>query len=90
MSKTSAVLLVVALSTHSIFEGIALGLQKHFDDTWKLSVGIACHHIPAAISLGSYCCRSGYNLKLQISILSMFAVSVPVGILIGYLIEGSS
>lgn len=90
ISKTSAVLLVVALSTHSIFEGIALGLQSEFGDTWKLALGIALHHIPAAISLGGTCCRSGYSLKLQVAILSMFAICVPTGTLIGYFLEGSS
>ena len=90
ISKTSAVLLVVALSTHSIFEGIALGLQKEFGETWKLSLGIVLHHIPAAISLGSTCCRSGYSIKLQVALLCLFAACVPIGTIIGYFLEGSS
>ena len=64
LSKTSALLLVVALSTHSIFEGIALGLQTEFSSLWELSLGIVLHHIPAAISLGGTCCRSSYSIPL--------------------------
>ena len=45
--------LVLALSMHAIFEGIALGLTKEFSATLNIMIALMCHKIPASISLGS-------------------------------------
>ena len=45
--------LVLALSMHAIFEGIALGLTKDFSATLNIMLALMCHKVPAAMSLGS-------------------------------------
>jgi zinc transporter 1/2/3 len=48
----SAVILMVALSAHSIFEGIATGLTKTTDSLANLLIAIFLHKWAAAMSLG--------------------------------------
>jgi zinc transporter ZupT len=63
VSNTSGVILTVALSAHSIFEGLAFGLMLTFEDTWKLAIGIVVHKAAAAVSLGSIIGQTGYSKK---------------------------
>jgi solute carrier family 39 (zinc transporter), member 1/2/3 len=63
VSNTSGVILTVALSAHSIFEGLAFGLMLTFDDTWKLAIGIVIHKAAAGVSLGSIMGQTGYSKK---------------------------
>lgn len=45
-------ILMIALSTHSVFEGIAVGLQDDIADVWSFFVAIGLHKWAAAMSLG--------------------------------------
>ena len=47
-----SVVLLVALSTHSVFEGIALGLTNDVSATVNIMMGIIFHKGPEAMSLG--------------------------------------
>ena len=59
-------MLVLALGVHSVFEGIALGLQESAESAGKLAAGILLHKLAAAISLGGSFARTGFNLKIII------------------------
>lgn len=90
MSKSSTVILVVALCTHSIFEGIAVGIQPDFDFTLYLSLSIALHNLVAAISLGGTFSRSGFSVKKSLGLLIAFAISTPIGMTIGILLTDTN
>ncbi|KTF95664.1 hypothetical protein cypCar_00009933 [Cyprinus carpio] len=45
--------LVLALSAHSVFEGLALGLQKEGAELGTLFIGVAIHETLAALALGA-------------------------------------
>ena len=82
-------MLVLALGVHSVFEGIALGLQESAESAGKLAAGILLHKLAAAISLGGSFARTGFNLKIIIILLAIFSVTTPLGIIIGMSISGS-
>jgi zinc transporter 1/2/3 len=48
----SPLILLLALGFHSIFEGIALGMQKTVGPFVNLMIGVCIHHAVACISLG--------------------------------------
>ncbi|EQB77605.1 zinc transporter ZIP3 [Camelus ferus] len=55
--------LVFALSAHSIFEGLALGLQEEGEKVMSLFVGVAIHETLVAVALGISMARSSMTLK---------------------------
>ena len=48
----SPLILLLAIGFHSIFEGIALGMQKTVGPFINLMIGVSLHHAVACISLG--------------------------------------
>lgn len=73
----------MALCTHSIFEGIALGIQKDFTTTTFLFVTIGIHNLVASVSLGGTFVRSGFTFRKALLLLFSFALSTPIGVAIG-------
>ena len=51
-SQVSPYLLLAALSVHSLFEGIAIGLEEEVDHTLNLIFAILVHKVVAAVALG--------------------------------------
>ena len=89
-SKATAIMLIMAIGVHALFEGMALGLQKEMDEAVQLAVGILLHKSAAAVSLGGAFTRAGYTLKQVIMFIVLFALTTPIGIIIGMLINHSS
>ena len=87
VTKTTALMLVVAISFHAIFEGIAFGLLTEIETAWQLGIGIMLHEITAAIALGTSLSKSGFTLKQMTIILSLFTLLTPLGIIIGMAIN---
>ncbi|XP_033749524.1 zinc transporter ZIP1-like [Pecten maximus] len=86
-SKTTrrirAVILVIALSIHMIFEGMAIGLQDTVSNTWTLVAAISVHKavIVFSVALKMKEIVEG-NLRIILYILYLSLVS-PIGIAIG-------
>lgn len=85
--------LVIALSVHSVLEGIPIGSQlggfeiatsiEHQGDQ-TLLYGILLHHIPVAIALMTLLLAvEGSKLKAWLW-LGFFSITSPVGLLLGY------
>ena len=78
--------LVLALSMHAIFEGIALGLTNDFSATLNIMLALMCHKVPAAMSLGSSITKNFaevHEKKKGIFLLLIFALATPIGITTG-------
>ncbi|XP_033750753.1 zinc transporter ZIP1-like [Pecten maximus] len=86
-SKTTrrirVVILVIALSIHMIFEGMAIGLQDTVSNTWTLVAAISIHKavIVFSVTLKMKEIVEG-NLRIILYILYLSLVS-PIGIAIG-------
>ena len=90
VSKTAAIILVIAIGFHAFFEGIAFGLLGEIEQAWQLAVGIIIHKSAAAISLGGAFANSGYTFKQILVFISLFSILAPIGIIIGMYIAETS
>lgn len=85
--------LLVALSTHAVFEGIALGLTSDFAATVNIILGLIFHKAPASMSLGISLSKNFKDEKDKakaIRLIVLFALATPIGIAIGMLLQDSN
>lgn len=76
-------MLLAALSLHSIFEGLAVGLQPSSDDVLQIFSALVLHKCILAFSLGLNLVQSSLSLASIIRGNLLFSVTSPVGIAIG-------
>lgn len=80
-------ILMIALSVHSIFEGMALGLTSDFNDTLNIAIAIVIHKGAAASSLGISLVKTFPNdFSLCRWLVFCFACATPFGVAIGILL----
>ncbi|KAL5110778.1 Zinc transporter ZIP1 [Taenia crassiceps] len=82
-------LLLIALSVHSIFEGLAVGLQRSVSEVMTLFSALILHKIIMAISTGvslatAHNEREGGIPRSQWVGALFFALASPIGVLIGW------
>lgn len=85
-SKLRSLLLLGALSIHSVFEGLAIGIQETENDVWTLSVAVFIHKSILAFSLGVNFLKTGMSKMGMFQSLILFSLMAPVGITIGIII----
>ncbi|XP_015260984.1 PREDICTED: zinc transporter ZIP3 [Gekko japonicus] len=81
--------LVFALSAHSIFEGLALGLQEEGDKVVSLFLGVAIHETLVAVALGINMAKTALTMKDAAKLAIIVSLMIPVGIGIGVGIESA-
>lgn len=85
--------LVLAMSMHSIFEGIALGLTTDMPATVNLVIAIIMHKPPEALTLGSSINRN-FVLKneerMGLLLLIIYSSATPIGVMIGMALKHTS
>ncbi|XP_058070628.1 zinc transporter 2-like isoform X2 [Magnolia sinica] len=87
-----SVLLIVALCFHSVFEGIAIGVAETKGDAWKALWTVCLHKIFAAIAMGIALLRMipGRPFLSCAAYAFAFAISSPVGVVIGIVIDATT
>ncbi|XP_067415790.1 zinc transporter ZIP3 [Emydura macquarii macquarii] len=81
--------LVFALSAHSIFEGLALGLQEEGDKVMTLFLGVAIHETLVAVVLGISMAKVSLTLKDAAKLALTVSSMIPLGIGVGMGIESA-
>merc|ERR550519_1335512 len=76
-------LVILALSLHAVFEGIAVGLSHSPTAVWYLFFAIAAHKYVISFCCGVQFVTSGVKTVLVIVYISVFSLISPVGIGIG-------
>ncbi|VAI18753.1 unnamed protein product [Triticum turgidum subsp. durum] len=86
------VLLIAALCFHSVFEGIAIGVAETEADAWKALWTISLHKILAAIAMGIALLRMLPDRPLLscFGYAFAFAVSSPIGVAVGILVDATT
>ena len=79
--------LVLAISIHSIFDGLAIGLQPSSSLVVKIATAIALHKAIFAFSLGVQFVRQNKTLFSTMKNLACFTLASPIGILLGILLD---
>ncbi|XP_043909924.1 zinc transporter ZIP3 [Protopterus annectens] len=75
--------LVFALSAHSIFEGLALGLQEEGSKVINLFIGVAVHELLVAIALGFTMAKASLSVKDAAKLAVTVSLMIPLGIVVG-------
>ena len=82
------VLLLVALSCHTLFEGITLGLQDSMPNLINLFLGVLLHECLIAFAVGVSLAQQKLNPNLLAALVITFSVMIPLGMIIGLVIGG--
>ncbi|KNC86935.1 hypothetical protein SARC_00937 [Sphaeroforma arctica JP610] len=93
-TRTSATLLafclLVAISFHSFFAGLSIGVMTETSDVVATLIAVIAHKGVAAFVLGQSFLRSTLSKLLVICLLVLFAAMTPVGVGIGWWISSMS
>ncbi|NXQ28196.1 S39A3 protein, partial [Alaudala cheleensis] len=81
--------LVLALCTHSIFEGLALGLQEDGARVLSLFLGVAVHETLVAVALGISMAKAALPLRDAAKLAAAVCLMMPLGTGAGLGIESS-
>eukprot|EP00210_Caulerpa_lentillifera_P001194 g1150.t1 len=84
VSFLTALFLGLALSLHSVLEGLALGAQQTINASKDVLLAIAAHKGLAAYALGASLVDSKTTGTKFFRVAGLFSLASPVGILIGY------
>lgn len=87
-----SILLIVALCFHSVFEGIAIGVAETQADAWRALWTVCLHKIFAAIAMGIALLRMIPDRPLVscVAYAFAFAISSPIGVAIGIVIDATT
>jgi zinc transporter 1/2/3 len=83
VSSVRGLLIVLALSIHELFEGLAVGLQTTTSYVWYMLGAVSAHKLVIAFCVGIELVSSRTKLILTLVYVSTFALVSPVGIGIG-------
>lgn len=79
-------MLMIALSVHATFEGIALGLQPDFINTMDIVIAILVHKGAAASALGISLVKNfPKDFTMVRQLVFLFSIATPIGVIIGML-----
>ncbi|XP_043984430.1 zinc transporter ZIP3-like isoform X1 [Gambusia affinis] len=81
--------LVLALSAHSLFEGVALGLQEDGAKLGGLLLGVAVHETLAAAALGISLAKAALGMKDAAKLAAAVAMTIPLGAAAGMGVEAA-
>ncbi len=82
-SSLRAYLLLVALSFHSLFEGLAIGLQQELGQLISLFLAVIVHKAVMAFSLGLTLAQASLSVKQYLISCLIFSIASPIGMGLG-------
>lgn len=88
-SSLRAIILLLAISIHSLFEGLAVGLQPDVEELLQLLSAVIIHKCIIALSLGMNLVQSRLKLRVIIFANMIFSVAAPLGLAIGMIVTSS-
>lgn len=89
-SPLTPYLLLVALSFHGFFEGIALGLSKSSKSTISFFIAIIGHKWAESLTLGISFSKTQTEKSMFIKMIIIFSFFTPVGVGIGMILNSTS
>merc|ERR1712012_100814 len=85
-STIRSLVLLIALSFHSIFEGLAIGLQQDLGQPISLFLAVIAHKAVMAFSLGLTLAQANLSAKQYVMSIMIFSLASPLGTGIGILL----
>ncbi|XP_053970725.1 zinc transporter ZIP1-like isoform X2 [Hylaeus volcanicus] len=91
ISSLRGLLIVLGLSVHELFEGLAIGLESSATYVWYMFAAVAAHKFVIAFCIGVELIASNTRWYLSVIYVCTFAVVSPLGIAVGmFLVGGES
>ncbi|XP_037294036.1 zinc transporter ZIP1 [Manduca sexta] len=87
-SALRGLLIVLALSIHELFEGLAVGLESSTSHVWYMLGAVSAHKLVIAFCIGVELIANRTKTWLMIIYVSTFALVSPLGIGIGLILVG--
>lgn len=82
-----SLVLLLALSLHSLLEGLAVGLQEDVSDLIQIFVAVVIHKMVIAFSLGLNLMQTELSLASVIKSNCLFSITSPLGMGIAVVLE---
>ncbi|XP_077981359.1 zinc transporter ZIP3-like [Glandiceps talaboti] len=82
-------ILLLALSSHSLLEGMAFGLQENTAQTVNLFIGIIVHECLASFAFGVSLVGAKQSNRIVFCYVLLFCVMIPVGMVVGISVQTS-
>ncbi|KAJ1352914.1 hypothetical protein KIN20_009419 [Parelaphostrongylus tenuis] len=79
--------LLFGLSTHSLFEGVALGVQHNMDDFMNILIAVMFHEVLCCIAYGVSMAQQQTPVRAALPTVLILSASIPAGILIAVLVD---
>lgn len=79
-------ILIIAFSVHSIFDGVAIGIQQEETHIWALFAAICSHKLVVALAVGMELFKKTESVVMTMILMSFFSAMSPIGI---FLIMGT-
>ena len=86
LSSLRSFLVVIALSVHSLFEGMAIGLEESESGVWKLLMAVSIHAAPIVFCVSTDMISSGVKKLKVLIFMIILSINTPAGILIGLIV----
>lgn len=86
-SSLRGLFIVLALSLHELFEGMAIGLESSANSVWFMFGAVSAHKLVLAFCVGVELIVARTRLSLAVLYVLTFAVVSPLGIGLGILIS---
>lgn len=80
-------ILLLAVSIHSLFEGMTLGLQTNQIKVFHLFLAVLFHEMLVALAVGANIAKLNLGLLASLKYILIVTGSIPMGILLGLLIR---
>jgi len=80
---------IAAFSAHSVFDGVAIGLQESTSQIWTMFFAICIHKLVVAFAVGMELLEKTSSLTITSIHMTLFSLMSPIGILIVILTETS-
>lgn len=83
-ASLKSLVLLLALSLHTVFDGLVVGVQETADGVWTLLAAVALHKALVAASVALSLVEShGRHPKTTLAYLVLFALVAPIGLAVG-------
>jgi len=81
------VVVILAFSAHSIFDGVAIGLQEESSRIWTMFFAICSHKLVVALAVGMELYEKTRSLPMTAVLMTVFSSMSPLGIFLVILTE---
>ena len=79
-------LMVLALSIHSIFEGMTIGLEETESGVWKLFLAVSLHATAIVFCIGTEMIAMNTRIYKIVMYMVVLSIVSPIGVLIGIIV----